>query len=281
VAPVYSFTDNIIKNNILTKSIFVVFDPRWTWYTDVLAGKPVQLLTHRLDGFVLENNDLFNTAAGEEYLVTYGSRFSSSNPPGQTLSWWQTNYPTLFRDNLERDPQYVDEAGEDFHLKAGSPMIDAGAFLTKTVGAGSGVTLSVEDTRYFFDGFDMTDDSGRPIPGDLIQLEGDTKTARIIDIDYVNNILTLDQPLSWTDGQGVSLAYKGTAPDLGAYEYVPSGVLIPGDVNDDSVVNALDVQACVNHILGTQDWAGKADVNKDSAINALDVQAIVNIILGV
>jgi len=37
----------------------------------------------------------------------------------------------------------------------------------------------------------------------------------------------------------------------------------------------------VNHILGTQDWSARADVNKDSAINALDVQAIVNIILGV
>jgi hypothetical protein len=74
---------------------------------------------------------------------------------------------------------------------------------------------------------------------------------------------------------------KGQAWDIGAYEYVPSDVLIPGDVNGDSVVNALDVQACVNHILGTQDWAGKADVNKDSAINALDIQAIVNIILGV
>jgi hypothetical protein len=78
-----------------------------------------------------------------------------------------------------------------------------------------------------------------------------------------------------------NLRPQGAGWDIGAYEYTPQGAGIYGDVNSDSVVNALDVQACVNHILGTQDWAGKADVNKDSAINALDIQAIVNIILGV
>jgi hypothetical protein len=74
---------------------------------------------------------------------------------------------------------------------------------------------------------------------------------------------------------------QGRSPDIGAYEHVEGALPVVGDVNGDSVVNSLDVQACVNHILGTQDWAGKADVNKDSAINALDIQAVVNIILGV
>ena len=215
----YEFTDNIIKNNILTKSIFGADDTRWTWYTQTLAGKPVQVLTGRLDGFVLENNNLFNTATGEAYLITYGNRTSSSNPPGQSVSWWQTNYPALFRGNLEADPQYVDEAGKDFHLKADSPMIDAGAFLTKTVGAGSGVTLPVADARYFFDGFGMTDENGQPVLGDLIQLDGSTTTARVVAIDYANNTLTLDQALTWTDGQGVAVRYSGSRPDVGAYEY--------------------------------------------------------------
>jgi hypothetical protein len=137
--------------------------------------------------------------------------------------------------------------------------------------------MKVEDASYFYDGFGIEGETG-----DVIQLEGDTKTARVIDIDYVNNTLTLDQLLNWTDGQGVSLAYNGSAPDIGAYEYAAQGnEPVVGDVNSDTRVDSIDVQACVNHILGTQDWAGKADVNKDSAINALDVQAIVNIILGV
>ena len=52
-----------------------------------------------------------------------------------------------------------------------------------------------------------------------------------------------------------------------------------GDVTGDSQVNIQDIQACVNHILGTQDWGALADVNGDEAVNVLDVQAIVNIIL--
>ncbi|MFZ2603749.1 MAG: dockerin type I repeat-containing protein, partial [Candidatus Omnitrophota bacterium] len=53
-----------------------------------------------------------------------------------------------------------------------------------------------------------------------------------------------------------------------------------GDLTADNQVNIQDIQACVNHILGTQDWGSAADVNSDGAVNVLDVQAIVNIILG-
>jgi hypothetical protein len=78
-----------------------------------------------------------------------------------------------------------------------------------------------------------------------------------------------------------NLRPQGAGWDIGAYEYTPQGAGIYGDVNGDTRVDSLDVQACVNHILGTQDWSARADVNKDSAINALDIQAVVNIILGV
>ena len=54
-----------------------------------------------------------------------------------------------------------------------------------------------------------------------------------------------------------------------------------GDLNNDGLVNIQDLQACVNHILGTQDWGDAADVNCDGAVNILDVQEIANIILGV
>ena len=53
-----------------------------------------------------------------------------------------------------------------------------------------------------------------------------------------------------------------------------------GDVNGDGLINVQDIQACVNHILGTQDWGEAGDVNNDGAVNVLDVQTIVNIILG-
>jgi len=101
-------------------------------------------------------------------------------------------------------------------LHSGSPLIDAGSFPTRTVGGGSGTTLAVEDVRYFYDGFGIDGELG-----DLVQLEGQTETARVVSIDYDGNVLELDRALSWTDGQGLSQAYVGTAPDLGAHEVTP------------------------------------------------------------
>jgi len=47
-----------------------------------------------------------------------------------------------------------------------------------------------------------------------------------------------------------------------------------GDVNRDGEVNNADVQACIDHILGRQDWGEAADVNEDGQVNILDVQRI-------
>lgn len=69
---------------------------------------------------------------------------------------------------------------------------------------------------------------------------------------------------------------QGPGYDIGAFEYQPGGVL--GDLNGDGLVNAQDVQACVNHILQTQDWGEAADVNGDGRVDVLDVQRIVNIL---
>ena len=52
----------------------------------------------------------------------------------------------------------------------------------------------------------------------MIQLEGQTQTATITAINYTTNQLTLSTSLTWTSGQGLSLAYNGSGPDLGSYE---------------------------------------------------------------
>ena len=209
----YTLTGNVLKNNVLYRSQFVANDTRWTWYTQTLAGKPVQVLTGRLGGFRFERNDILGTAAGQAYAVTNGRRDSSSNPPGQALTWWHQNQPALFAGNLEVPPAFVNEDARDFRLAAGSPLIDAAAFLTTARTAGSGTVLPVADVSYFFDGYGITGEVG-----DLIKLQGQAISARVVGIDEANKTLTLDRSLTWTAGQGVALFYNGTAPDIGAIE---------------------------------------------------------------
>lgn len=101
-------------------------------------------------------------------------------------------------------------------LTEGSPCIDSGRFLTWTVGSGSGTEVKVQDAGFFTDGFGMTE-------GDLVRV-GDEEPALVVGVDYHNNTITLDRAISWEDGEGVSMAYFGPAPDIGAYEHRPTSV---------------------------------------------------------
>ena len=59
-----------------------------------------------------------------------------------------------------------------------------------------------------------------------------------------------------------------------------TGAILPGDVNGDGSVNALDVVAVINTVLGIQTLA-TADVNNDGVVNALDVVFVINKVLGI
>lgn len=202
---------NVLMNNIFMNSRFVANDKRWIWWTRTLHGKPVQILAGRLDGFLLDNNAI---VGGEsEWLITYGGRSSqwhSQHPVG----WWESKYPGVVRNTVQHNPRFADEAKRDFRLSQDSPMIDAGAFLTRTTGDGSGTLIHVEDASFFYDGYGIPGEVG-----DLVQLAGTTDKATIVKIDYDQNSLALDRPLSWSAGQGLHLAYTGNGPDIGAYEY--------------------------------------------------------------
>ncbi|MFC1654926.1 right-handed parallel beta-helix repeat-containing protein [Myxococcota bacterium] len=209
----YTFSGNVFINNILSQSIFVANDTRWTWYTSDLAGEPVQLKTGRLDGFIFDTNCFYNTQPDEDHLITHGNRNSGYDTPPHTVTWWQTNHPAVFINCREADPVFENAAAYDFRLKPASTLINAGRFLTQTTAAGSGTSLPVEDASFFYDGYQIPGETG-----DQIQLEGQITTARVVSIDYNSNTLVLDTPLDWTDNQGVSLRYNGSAPDVGAHE---------------------------------------------------------------
>jgi hypothetical protein len=116
------------------------------------------------------------------------------------------------------DPGFINESGKDFRLSATSPHVDRAAYATRAVGFGSGTTLKVDDAGYFYDGFGIPGEAG-----DLVQFHAQDVRARILRVDYANNILTLDAPLSWSAGQNLHLAYSGDAPDVGAFEYSSTG----------------------------------------------------------
>jgi hypothetical protein len=108
----------------------------------------------------------------------------------------------------------------DFHLKKESPCIDKGTFITFiTSPTGSGTQFTVKDAMFFTNGWGI-------IEPDTIQLKEDFKRVSISEINYATSQITVSSPLSWTQGQGVNLAYNQDAPDIGAFEYYGTSVKI-------------------------------------------------------
>jgi hypothetical protein len=108
----------------------------------------------------------------------------------------------------------MDASYPDMHLSLGSPCIDAGGALTTIASSsGAGTAFVVTDAGYFMDGWGI-----EGVLGDEIQIVGTSQKARITRVDYGTNTITVSSSLTWTLGQGISLAYAGSAPDAGAHE---------------------------------------------------------------
>lgn len=97
-------------------------------------------------------------------------------------------------------------------------MIDNAKALTYVTSSGTGTQINLDDVRYFTDGWGI-------IEGDLISFEGNNKIFMILDIDYDNDIITLNESISYTANQEVYLQNKvfgkpvNGKRDIGAYEY--------------------------------------------------------------
>jgi chitodextrinase len=159
-------------------------------------------------GNVLKNNIFYQNAGGA---VTY----SGVSDLQTVVNNWDNNI----------DPEFIDQSGNDpdnpnlpnLRLKSTSDAINAGVALTTiTSPSGAGNQFTVEDAGYFMDGWAM---ASLGVQGDEIQLLGTTQRARITSVNYGTNTITINAPLNWSQGQGISLAYEGSLPDIGAYEY--------------------------------------------------------------
>ncbi|MFA5061061.1 MAG: hypothetical protein WC494_01975 [Candidatus Pacearchaeota archaeon] len=205
----YPIYDNIFLNNIIFKNTPIELG----WADNHLSGSQI---SHRaMQGFLFKNNNIINRLPGESDVIydSYNHKIS--------LQQAQTTYPNLYIGNIETIPQFIDEINHNFNLQSTSPMIDAGDFLTKTTSAGSGTIMQVEDVKYFYDGFGISGEVG-----DVIRLENGG-IAKVTDVNYETNRLTLNTSLSWDSGQRVSLFYYGNAPDIGSYESYKTGECVP------------------------------------------------------
>lgn len=194
---------NYFKNNIIYNDGSMPADPKFIGDPFIKFGGIAKIAENR---FIA--NSFYEY--GKEIMVALPNDFGT-----KSLVEAEALAPLNFSDNLIEKPLFLvanPTKYSDFRLLKNSPQIDKGAFLTLTVGAGNGKSLKVDDALYFCDGFGL-------IEGDRIQLEGQNDVARIVNVDYENNLLTLDRELKWNKGQGVSLEYAGKSPDMGVFEF--------------------------------------------------------------
>jgi hypothetical protein len=154
----------------------------------------------------IKNNIFWNNNFKQS--ITYYASSSANQIIANNLQ--ETADPLFVNDKATLDPLHPETL--NFHLNSGSPAINAGGFLTSVTAGGSGTVIPVADAAYFTNGFGL-------MSGDQIQLQGQTTRVRIVSVDYTKNTLTLDASLTWQQGQGLSLAFEGSAPDQGVYEF--------------------------------------------------------------
>jgi hypothetical protein len=209
-------------------------------HTDVGATGP-----DNLSGFFIKNNIFYSTVSSSPSIFVY---YDEKGPGVNNLAttdsnfsynmWWRgdSNFNNKWvlddgtyslmgwntldevENDLANNPNLSNPSGthfpDDFKLTSGSPCIDAGDWLTRTNGDGSGTTISVLEANYFFPGI-----SSLRVKGDIIFV-GNDKNLVVTGVDYTADTITVNRSIIWSNGEAVSLsAYNGLAPDIGAIEF--------------------------------------------------------------
>lgn len=149
-------------------------------------------------------NNLFSERSGHPVF------WDNKVKKGYTVQEFEEKYQKWASQNFSLDPLFIDEAGDDFHLKKYSPCIDSGGPLTRTTKAGKGRVIEVEDALFFSDGFGI-------VEPDIIRIG--IKHVAISNVLYESNSITVSQDMEWEQGTPVFLDFKGKTPDIGAFEH--------------------------------------------------------------
>lgn len=154
-------------------------------------------------GNIIKNNLFYQNKNGE---VSMESRVV----PQIVENNWDNRKDPHFVSTEDGGPHALDKP--DLRLKSDSPARNQGTWLTKIVNPdGRGRSFKVADASYFMDGWGI-------VEPDKIQLQGTSTAVKVSRIDYAANTITIESAISFRRGQGVALAFSGSAPDLGAYE---------------------------------------------------------------
>lgn len=186
------FKNNLFHNNGGSQSVFGKVVARYTFF----GGAPVS------EGDLWSGNLVSGNA--NDVVMWNGEPYTWDEAADNVLA-----SQVHFSRNHFGDPMFTDAQNLDFSLRNGSDAEDAGVVLTRTTSAGSGRSVSVEDARYFIDGFGI-------VKGDTIRIGEEIVT--VVGTNYSKNIIDVDRSISWSPSAAVSFPYDGTAPDIGARE---------------------------------------------------------------
>lgn len=163
-----------------------------------------------------QNNSIGNRIANNIFtnVMTSNTAIASTDTGGAVTIGENLTHPNT-AGTVDGDPVFVNYTDNDLRIQTTSPAKDVGAALTTASGSGTGTTVTLNgatNAYWFYDTF------GGLIRGAKVYV-GDDNNLEVASRDLAAGTITLTTTITWSDGDSVGFAYRGTAPDLGAYEF--------------------------------------------------------------